>query len=322
MMLVGVGCLLILLWRFGGLPQFGQRCMAFALLAGVFHLSFNPSSRFMFLGWLIAGAVIATIGCSPRRRLGVLAAVLAVALALFTVAGALRTPDTDDGIQSAAWERTLAARDANMLDGFVLLRQVYPERFGYSYGLEHLEILMRPIPRSIWPNKPVGGYMNKLGIITVGTGFNLGISPSLFGSFYQEGGVWGLVLISGLYGFLLANLVVWTTRLHPFAGCLLRAMVCAALIPLLRGGDLPGIYAWFGMAFWPCLLLLGLRRRDLVLAQLDGGPAMPHWPRARFRSRRRRGRRSETRPRSFSTMALSPLGLIGKSGAKIRNKLQ
>jgi hypothetical protein len=58
--------------------------------------------------------------------------------------------------------------------------------------------------------------------------------------------------------------VAWSARLHPFAGLTVRASLCASLIPLLRGGDLPGIYAWIGMAFWPCALLLWLRRRELI----------------------------------------------------------
>ena len=124
------------------------------------------------------------------------------------------------------------------------------------------EILERPIPRAWWPDKPVGGYMNKLGIITADTGFTLGISPSLFGSFYQEGGLVGVVLLSIIYGFGFGRLVSFSTRIVPLAGLLLRGILAAAIVPLLRGGDLPGIYAWFGMSFWPCLLLLWLGRHE------------------------------------------------------------
>jgi hypothetical protein len=106
--------------------------------------------------------------------------------------------------------------------------------------------------------------MNKLGIITADTGFTLGISPSLFGSFYQEGGLVGVVLLSIIYGFGFGSLVSFSTRIVPLAGLLVRGILAAAIVPLLRGGDLPGIYAWFGMSFWPCLLLLWLGRRDFL----------------------------------------------------------
>ena len=105
--------------------------------------------------------------------------------------------------------------------------------------------------------------MNKLGIIKADSGFTLGISPSLFGSFYQEDGLVGVVFLSIIYGFGFGRLVSFSTRIVPLTGLLLRGILAAAIVPLLRGGDLPGIYAWFGMSFWPCLLLLWLGRRDL-----------------------------------------------------------
>jgi hypothetical protein len=146
----------------------------------------------------------------------------------------------------------------------VLLRQVYPDMLNYTYGGEHLEILTRPIPRAWWPNKPVGGYLNKLGLIDANSGFALGISPSLFGSFYQEGGFIAVILLSAIYGFGFGRLIRFAAEIHPFGGTLIRAIICAAVLPLVRGGDLPGIYAWFGMAFWPCFLLLWIWRKELL----------------------------------------------------------
>jgi len=207
--------------------------------------------------------IILSSGQSIVRRAQVLVIGLIGAVALFAVAGALRNAeDPTVELEQSAWERFAFAEDANMLDGFALLRQVYPAMLDYSHGREHLEIFERPIPRAWWPDKPVGGYMNKLGLITADSGFMLGISPSLFGSFYQEGGLIGVVLLSIIYGFGFGRLVSFSTRIVPLTGLLIRGILAAAIVPLLRGGDLPGIYAWFGMSFWPCLLLLGLRRRE------------------------------------------------------------
>ena len=219
--------------------------------------------RFQLLGWFVAVTIILSSGQSVVRRAQVLAIGLVGAVSLFTMAGALRNTETPTGeLEQSAWERFAFAEDANMLDGFALLRQVYPKLLDYSYGGEHLEILARPIPRAWWPDKPVGGYMNKLGIITADTGITLGISPSLFGSFYQEGGLVGVVLLSIIYGFGFGRLVSFSTRIVPLTGLLARGILAAAIVPLLRGGDLPGIYAWFGMSFWPCLLLFWLQRRE------------------------------------------------------------
>ena len=261
--LVGVAILVAALWKSGAFQTDGERLVAALLFVAIIYLTFQPSMRFQFLGWFVAVTIILSSGQSVVRRAQVLAIGLVGAVGLFAVAGALRNTEPPTGeLEQSAWERFAFAEDANMLDGFALLRQVYPKLLDYSYGGEHLEILERPIPRAWWPDKPVGGYMNKLGIITADTGITLGISPSLFGSFYQEGGLVGVVLLSILYGFGFGRLISFSTHIVPLTGLLVRGILAAAVIPLLRGGDLPGIYAWFGMSFWPCLLLFWLRRRE------------------------------------------------------------
>jgi hypothetical protein len=261
--LVGVAILIAALWKSRAFHTGGERLTAALLFLAIIYLTFQPSMRFQFLGWFVAATIILSSGLSFVRRAQVLAIGLVGAVGLFAVAGALRNAeDPTEELERSTWERFAFAQDANMLDGFALLRQVYPEMLNYSYGREHLEILERPIPRAWWPEKPVGGYMNKLGIITAETGFTLGISPSLFGSFYQEGGLVGVIILSILYGFGFGCLVSFSTRIVPLTGLLLRGILAAAIVPLLRGGDLPGIYAWFGMSFWPCFLLLWLARHD------------------------------------------------------------
>jgi hypothetical protein len=265
MSLVGVAILITALWKSGAFQAQGERLAAALLFLAIFYVTFQPGMRFQFLGWFVAATVILSSGQSVVRRAQVIAIGLAGGVTLFAVAGALRnTEDPTVELQQSAWERFAFAQDANMLDGFVLLRQVYPERLGYTYGGEHLEIFERPIPRRWWPDKPVGGYMNKLGLITADSGFTFGISPSLFGSFYQEGGLVGVLLLSIIYGFAFGCLVSFSTRIVPLAGLLIRAILAAAIVPLMRGGDLPGIYAWFGMSFWPCFLLLWLKRREFL----------------------------------------------------------
>ena len=277
--LVGVAILIAALWKSRAFHTAGERFGASLLFVAIIYLTFQPSMRFQFLGWFVAVDNYLVFGPFLRASRSGAGIGLIGAVALFAVAGALRNAEEPTvELEQSAWERFAFAEDANMLDGFALLRQVYPEMLDYSYGGEHLEILARPIPRAWWPDKPVGGYMNKLGIITADSGFMLGISPSLFGSFYQEGGLVGVVLLSIIYGFGFGRLVSFSTRIVPLAGLLLRGILAAAIVPLLRGGDLPGIYAWFGMSFWPCLLLLWLGRHDFF-ARIpyrqqfaDGGP--------------------------------------------------
>jgi hypothetical protein len=270
MVLISAGILLALLWKAGGFNSVQQKTIALIMLGAIAFLTFDSTARFQFLGWILASTIILTAGLPFRQKALFALLGLTTAAALFAVAGTLRRADDPDvALEEESVNRFAFAADANMLDGFVLLRQVYPDMLNYSYGGEHLDILTRPIPRAWWPAKPVGGYLNKLGIVNADTGFTLGISPSLFGSFYQEGGIMGVVLLSALYGFGFARLIRFSTLIHPVGGLLIRAIACAAVVPLLRGGDLPGIYAWFGMAFWPCFLVLYLWRKELLSKGLE-----------------------------------------------------
>jgi len=264
--LVGITTLIFCLWKFGGFPSLPSKIAAISIVFGVFELTFGSTGRFQFMGWIIAAGIILSSSYRPKNRLVIIGSFLLLAISLFAIAGAMRNPNFADArLNQAAWERASSAEDANMLDGFVLLQNVYPQRLDFQWGMEHLEILMRPIPRAWWPGKPVGGYMNKLGLTIHGGKGTLGISPSLFGSFYAEGGIIGIFLFSLLYGIIIARIVSYSTKLKPFAAILVRAILCASLLPLLRGGDLPGIYAWIGMAFWPCFLLLWIKREYLRL---------------------------------------------------------
>jgi hypothetical protein len=279
--LVGVAILLAAVLRAGGLSGFFQKLFGACAFGAIAYLTFGASLRFQFLGWLIAATIILSAGKSLARKSLVLSMGVVAAIILFAIAGALRSVDNPDAdLQEDALERFAFAEDANMLDGFVLLRQVYPSRLDFSYGGEHLEILMRPIPRAWWPGKPVGSYMNKLGLTDANTGFTIGISPSLFGSFYQEGGVVGLAVLSAVYGLGFGKLMRWSAQLLPLTGLIIRGSACAALIPLLRGGDLPGNYAWFGMSFWPIALVLFLRRKEMFpkFARASAGRTGPMPP--------------------------------------------
>jgi hypothetical protein len=256
---------LVILWRYGNLPS-GDRLLALVLIGAIFYTTFGVSGRFKFLSWLIASAVILSASYSAARRLGFMVATLGVLLVVFSIAGAQRGEAyfTEGGATEASWDRLQTAEDANMLDGMVLMQEVIPSRLPFRYGGEHLEIFIRPIPRAWWPNKPVSGYMLRIAGMDQERGATLGISPSLFGSFYTEGGLVGIVVLSILYAYCIAKLISLSLALHPMAALLVRCLVCAALVPLLRGGDLPGIYAWLGAAFWPFFLLFLLKRRELA----------------------------------------------------------
>ena len=262
LLLVAVAILTVLAWRFGALKNAIQKISACAFLMVVACLTFGPTGRFQFMGWMVAATYLISTRLFGLRRIAILGIGVASTLALFGIAGALRDHQPGKGdLASAGIDRVKSAEDANMLDGLTFLMKVYPNMLSYTLGGEHLEILLRPIPRALWPGKPVGGYMNKLGVFNADSSGTVGICPTLFGDFYQEGGWIGIILCSMIYGWAFAWVVRYSISLRMIFGTLIRACLIAASIPLFRGGDLPGIYAWLGMAFWPVILFLWWNRR-------------------------------------------------------------
>ena len=162
--------------------------------------------------------------------------------------------------------------DFNMVDGMVMLLQVFPNYLDFYYGMGHIEILLRPIPRALWPDKPVGGWQQKLAVQRAsefyGSGadadlFGVGISPSLVGDFYSEGGLIAIIIFSILYGYALAKLMGLSTQYTSSQSGLIQGIIVASLFPILRGGDLPGIVAFIAMAYWPLFIFSFLYRRAI-----------------------------------------------------------
>jgi hypothetical protein len=230
-------------------------------------LTYSSSGRFQFLSWSITAGIIFVGDKNPFYKMRIyLVGGLLLSLA-FGLAGVKRRTDVSQMSWfqkfSLAWERNKSTEDATMLDGFMMVLQVYPQHLNYHYGSEHLEILYRPIPRSVWPGKPLGGYANKLGLNDNMGGGSVGISQSLYGTFYGEGGVYGIVIFCIIYAFFLDRLMVSSVRYNSDIRHLIKGTSIAAMVPLLRGGDLPGIYAFIGMTFWPVIFFISTYKKFL-----------------------------------------------------------
>jgi hypothetical protein len=238
--------------------QYLPKLMIGAVIALAASMTYSSSGRFQFISWAVTVGITFVGDSNPFYKMRIyLIGGLALSLA-FGLAGVARRVDTQKMSTfqkfSAAWDRNKSTEDATMLDGFMMVLQVYPKHLDYHYGTEHLEILYRPIPRSWWPDKPLGGYANKLGLNENMGGGSVGISQSLYGTFYGEGGVAGIIILCIIYAFLLNALISRSIRYNSDVRHLIKGAAIASIIPLLRGGDLPGIYAFIGMSFWPVIL--------------------------------------------------------------------
>nr|WP_319397837.1 hypothetical protein [uncultured Carboxylicivirga sp.] len=236
-----------------------KRVYLFMIIYGMW-ISYNPSQRFQFLSWMVAIGIIAFQTYQPKQKIKYYAIGGVVVLIFFSLAGVARKANlsqmTWEEKLEAAFERSDSKEDQNMLDGFMMVLDVYPEHLNYHYGMEHLEILMRPIPRQLWPGKPVGGYANKLGLNKYKTSGTVGISQTIYGTFYGEGGIIGIIILSIVYGWLFVKLFRLTYKFNSDLHWLLKGIIIASFVPILRGGDLPGIIAFIGMSYWPVFLFV------------------------------------------------------------------
>jgi hypothetical protein len=81
-----------------------------------------------------------------------------------------------------------------------LVLQVFPEREPYRYGQTLLVALLSPIPRAVWPTKPIGlgkeltWYLGAYYAANYDPTRGLSITPTLVGDFYANLGIAGILL--------------------------------------------------------------------------------------------------------------------------------
>jgi hypothetical protein len=255
----GFAILMFLAYR--NLQNKKLKLLYLALLIIAAFMSYNPGTRFQFMSWMVALAFLIIRDMDVIKKSVLYTVGGVIIIIFFAYAGNARHSfvnqlDFDDKIE-LAWTRIEKGEDQNMLDGFMMVLQVYPEYLDFGYGNEHLEILYRPVPRAWWPEKPVGGYANKLGLNeNMPKGITVGISQSIYGTFYGEGGIGGIILLSIIYAWLFTWLFKKASYFRSDMRFVIKGIVFASAIPLLRGGDLPGIIAFVGMSFWPVFLFM------------------------------------------------------------------
>ncbi|UPJ74482.1 O-antigen polymerase [Bradyrhizobium sp. 187] len=91
------------------------------------------------------------------------------------------------------------------------LVHVVPERTGtYSYFSDTLEILTAPIPRVLWPEKPVGPPIKLFNINEYG--FPVGITYTLIGEGWQSLGYFGVIIWCTFAGAFMGRFYSWFVR--------------------------------------------------------------------------------------------------------------
>jgi hypothetical protein len=223
--------------------------------------TYSSNLRYQFLGWAIPIAVFLLKDFSPKRKFIYYSIGVFITFVFFSVAGAERQEGVRNSTFSetvkAGIQRIIIAEDVNFIDGFVMLYQVYPEYLDFHYGTDHLSIFIRPIPRAWWPSKPEGAWQQKYAQkYNLGDIFVTGISPTIYGVFYGEGGIPGIIMFSIIWAIIFNKIRSAIEDYDIDLQFMLKGIFLASLLPLLRSGDLPGDISIIGMSYWPIIVFV------------------------------------------------------------------
>ncbi len=256
-----------------GLTKFIYGCL-FCFLA---YLTYSTSIRFQFLGWSIPIGYFLVRNVKPGKKIVLAFSGIFVILIVFSLAGAMRQNNVSGlslgQMYDMSVDRMLVADDVNFIDGFMMIYQVYPKLLDYDYGLEHIAIFLRPIPRSLWPGKPLASWVRNYqakynGVVLDSAGF----SPTIWGVFFSEGGTAGIVIFSIFWGWFLGFLYRKFSVFRSDLSYLLIGILIVSLIPIFRSGDMAGDFAIVIMSFWPIVIFVRYYKkfveRELKLERL------------------------------------------------------
>ena len=231
--------------------------IGFILLA---RITYNSEIRFQFLGWMIPVGYFILRNVKPGLKLGLMIGGMFGVMIIFSAARLMRNiqPDSKniEDLYEDSYERIESADDVNFIDGFVMMYQVYPKYLDHTMGMEHLNILFRPIPRGLWPDKPLAGwfqvYQAKYGLEQIRVGF----SPTIYGVFYAEGGVIGIAILSVLWAIFLAWLYRSFIAYKSDLSYVLVGILLTSMIPVFRSGDMAGDFAIVLLSYWPIIIFV------------------------------------------------------------------
>jgi hypothetical protein len=142
-------------------------------------------------------------------------------------------------------------------DYLCFILEAVPARTGtFTYFSQYLQLFTEPIPRKLWPGKPVGAPVGFFNLNSYGN--FIGLTYSLPGDGWMSGGWVGLIVTMGVVGTFLGFAHKWFWRNFQNNMFALSYLVFLAMIPQwYRDGSI----SIFKFAFWnlsPLLCWLGL----------------------------------------------------------------
>lgn len=133
---------------------------------------------------------------------------------------------TGNDLPSAAGD-FLTGLDTAMLDGLAVEMSIVPQSIDYQSGSTYVEALARPIPRAVWPAKPVAAETTLMQAIWPSLAPVTQFTFSIFGEPYFDGGMFGVVIFGLLFGWFWRYL--WLALRRQFDNPIAMALYGASL---------------------------------------------------------------------------------------------
>lgn len=172
------------------------------------------------------------------------------------------------GLESPGSPATTYVRDERFLEGmdfanlefFEFVVYVVPQRSGtYDYFLSNLQLFTEPVPRVLWPGKPVGAPIQPINFLKYG--YPLGFTLSMPGVGWYELGWLGVVLWCSFWGFLTGKAYSAFVRGRQSTVVVAAYMMgLASLVIVFRDGTLITLARGSIFYFTPILVLIYLKR--------------------------------------------------------------
>lgn len=206
---------------------------------------------------------------APRQRLTLL-----IGVPILCVAGYIWSAASV--VTRNSGEFSLAAAEQADYVGFEMFRElVYlsrnvPDRLDYQLGKTYLVQVANPIPRALWPSKPVGDAGLLLaaarGAVDPETGEpTMTISPGLLGEMYWNFGLVGVAGLSALWGWLAR---CWDRLPLVTGGSVMSYVIyCSGLAIIFANGRSFSMPSLYGLLSFAVLLYLITSRLPV-----SGGP--------------------------------------------------
>jgi hypothetical protein len=168
--------------------------------------------------------------------------------------------------------------DNDMFDSLANALLVVPEQVPFQHGATITDLLIRGVPRPLWPHKPLESNDAMVNALWPEHYAKSRASPafSIIGPFYADSGLFTVALGMFLIGFILSMFWRWFQRHHskPVAQ-LIYAMGLPFVIILMRG-TIPGTLTRMLFLFVPLILLIWVTRLRIYPAfLLRRGSAQP-----------------------------------------------